>query len=138
LSVFSTIKIDKFFVSSNRNEVKRLKAILDKLQLPHVVDDISYHNTSADLHRIRTEHNTNVWKVEKDGSLCLSNRFGHNGRLAYREIYIVSITEFSFVDLSILSIDEGEFIADLLCKFEYLCEKRTSAHTSNRSVLLKS
>jgi len=125
LSVFSTIKIDKSIVKSNRQEIERVKAILDKLELPHIVDDISFHNTSIDLHRMRTLHNTNVWKVEKDGSLSLSNRFGHNGRLAYREVSIASIEEFNFVDLYNLSNDEGEFLADLLYKFEYLYEKRT-------------
>jgi hypothetical protein len=127
LSVYSTIKIDKSILKSNRQEIERVKAILDKLELPHIVDDISFHNTSIALHRMRTLHNTNVWKVEKDGSLSLSNRFGHNGRLAYREISIASIEEFNFVDLYSLSSDEGEFLADLLCKFEYLCEKRTPA-----------
>ena len=125
MSVFSTIKIDKSIVKSNRQEIERVKAILDKLELPHIVDDISFHNTSIDLHRMRTLHNTNVWKVEKDGSLSLSNRFGHSGRLAYREISIASIEEFNFVDLFSLSSDEGEFLADLLYKFEYFYEKRT-------------
>jgi hypothetical protein len=127
LSVFRTIKIDKSIVKSNRQEIERVKAILDKLEVPHIVDDISFHNTSIDLHRMRTLHNTNAWKVEKDGSLSLSNRFGHSGHLAYREISIASIEEFNFVDLFSLSSDEGEFLADLPCKFEYLCEKRTPA-----------
>ena len=127
MSVFNTIKIDKSIVQSNRQEIKRIKVILDKLEIPHVVDDISFHNTSVDLHRMKTLHNTNVWKVEKDGSLSLSNRFGYSGHLAYREISIESIIEFNFVDLSKLSNNEAEFLADLLCKFEYLYEKRTSA-----------
>jgi len=134
LSVFSTIKIDKSIVKSNRQEIERVKAILDKLELPHIVDDISFHNTSIDLHRMRTLHNTNVWKVEKDGSLSLSNRFGHNGRLAYREVSIASIEEFNFVDLYSLSSDEGEFLADLLCKFEYLYEKRTQTEKQKVSI----
>ena len=134
MSVFSKIKIDKYIVKSNRLEIKRVKAILDKLELPHVVDDISFHNTSIDLHRMRTLHNTNVWKVEKDGSLSLSNRFGHNGRLAYREVSIASIEEFNFVDLYSLSSDEGEFLADLLCKFEYLYEKRTQTEKQKVSI----
>jgi hypothetical protein len=134
LSVFSTIKIDKSIVKSNRQEIERVKAILDKLGLPHIVDDISFHNTSIDLHRMRTLHNTNVWKVEKDGSLSLSNRFGHNGRLAYREVSIASIEEFNFVDLYSLSSDEGEFLADLLCKFEYLNEKRTQTEKQKVSI----
>lgn len=134
MSVFSTIKIDKSIVKSNRQEIERVKAILDKLELPHIVDDISFHNTSIDLHRMRTLHNTNVWKVEKDGSLSLSNRFGHNGRLAYREVSIASIEEFNFVDLYSLSSDEGEFLADLLCKFEYLYEKRTQTEKQKVSI----
>ena len=134
MSVFSTIKIDKSIVKSNRQEIERVKAILDKLELPHIVDDVSFHNTSIDLHRMRTLHNTNVWKVEKDGSLSLSNRFGHNGRLAYREVSIASIEEFNFVDLYSLSSDEGEFLADLLYKFEYLYEKRTQTEKQKVSI----
>ena len=122
MSLFNTIKIDKSIVKSNRQEIKRVKAILDKLEIPHVVDDISFHNTSMDLHRIKTLHNTKVWKVEKDGSLSLSNRFGHSGRLAYREISIESLIEFNFVDLYSLSSDEAEFLADLLCKFNNFYE----------------
>ena len=134
MSVFRAIKIDKSIVKSNRQEIERVKAILDKLEVPHIVDDISFHNTSIDLHRMRTLHNTNVWKVEKDGSLSLSNRFGHSGRLAYREISIASIEEFNFVDLFSLSSDEGEFLADLLYKFEYVYEKRTQ--TEKQKVII--
>jgi hypothetical protein len=126
LSVFSTIKIDKSIIKSNRQEVKKAKAIFDKLKLPHIVDDISFHNTSIDLHRMKTLHNTNIWKVERDGSLSLSNRFGHSGRLAYREMIISSIKEFNFVDLYSLSGDESEFLADLLYKFEDPYDERTA------------
>ena len=124
MSIFSTIKIDKYIVNSNQQEIKRVKAILDKLEVPHIVDNVSFHNTSADINRMKTLHKTNVWKVEKDGSLSLLNRFGHSGRLAYQELSIGSTLEFRFVDLYSLNRDEGEFLADLLCKFENLPEKQ--------------
>jgi len=126
LSVFSTIKIDKSIIKSNRREIKRAKAIFDKLKFPHIVDEISFHNTSIDLHRMKALHNTKLWKVERDGSLSLSNRFGHSGRLAYRKMIISSIKEFNFVDLYSLSSDESEFLADLLYKFENSNDERTS------------
>ena len=129
LPAFSTIKIDKDIITSARQEIKKVKAILDKLELPHIVDDISFHNTSEDLNRMKTLHSTEVWKVEKDGSLSLLNRFGHNGRLAYRELSIRNITEFRFVDLYSLDRDEGEFLADFLCKFEYLPEKQKAINS---------
>ncbi|GAG85282.1 unnamed protein product [marine sediment metagenome] len=118
MSVFSTIKIDRSISKSNRQEIKKAKAIFDKLKLPHIVDDISFHNTSIDLHRMKALHNTDSWKVERDGSLSLSNRFGHSRHLTYREMSISSIEEFNFVDLYSLSSDESEFLADLLYKFE--------------------
>ena len=125
LSVYSTIKIDKSIIRSNRQEIKRAKAIFDKLKLPHIVDDISFHNTSIDLHRMKALHNTNLWKVERDGSLSLSNRFGHSGHLAYREMSISCIEEFNFVNLYSLSSDESEFLSDLLYKFEDSYDERT-------------
>jgi hypothetical protein len=129
LSALSTIKIDKDIVRSTQQEIKKVKAILDKLELPHIVDGISFHNTSEDLNRMKILHNTNVWKVEKDGSLSLSNRFGHSGQLAYRELKIRSIAEFRFADLYSLNRDEGEFLSDLLCKFEYLPEKQNAINS---------
>ena len=74
---------------------------------------------------MRTLHDTKLWKVEMDGSLSLSNRFGHSGRLAYKEMSIATIEEFNFVDLFSLNSDESEFLADLLYKFEDAYDERT-------------
>jgi len=100
-----------------------VKAILDKLELPHIIDGISLHNTSADLSRMKTLHNTEVWNFEQDGSLSFLNQFGNNGHLEYRKLSIGSISEFRFVDLYSLRGYEGEFLADLLCKFEFPSKK---------------
>jgi hypothetical protein len=103
-------------------EIKKLKAILDKIELPHILDDISFHNTLLELNRIKVFHDTNVWKVEKDGSLSLKNRFGHSGRFAYRHLEILSLLEFQFVNLSILDKNEVEFLDDLLSRIESIPE----------------
>ena len=118
----STIRIGEYKVKSTKQVIKRLKVILDKLELPHTLDDISFHNTFLDLNRMKSIHNTNVWKVERDGSLSLTNRFGHNGRFDYRHIDMPSLLEFQFVDLSILDRDEIEFLDDLLYKVDGIPE----------------
>ncbi|UCE53457.1 MAG: hypothetical protein JSV31_30160, partial [Desulfobacterales bacterium] len=69
----SRIRIGEYEVKSTKHEIKRLKVILDKLEVPHTLDDISFHNTLLDLNRMKSTHNTNVWKVERDGSLSLTN-----------------------------------------------------------------
>jgi hypothetical protein len=76
----AVIKIGVNTIKASKHELRFLKAILDKLELPYILDDISFHNALLDLNTMKTIHNTNVWKVEKDGSISLKNRFGHSGR----------------------------------------------------------
>jgi len=115
----STIRIGEYKVKSTRQTVRRLKAILDKLEIPHILDDVGFHNTLIDLYRMKFLYNTNVWKVEKDGSVSLKNRFGHSGRFDNRYLIIKSLLEFQFVDLSLLSNEEAEFLSSRIYEFEF-------------------
>jgi hypothetical protein len=104
------IRIGDNIIESTGPEMQFLKSILDKLVLPYVLDDVSFHNTLLDLHRMKTIHNTVVWKVESDGSVSLKNRFGHSGRFCYHYLCMPSLIEFQFVDLNILTEAEAEFL----------------------------
>jgi hypothetical protein len=115
----ATIRIGTYKIKHTKHCVQKFKAILDKLEVPHILDDVSYHNTLLDLYRIKYLYKTDVWKVEKDGSVSLKNRFGHNGRFAHRRLTIKNLLEFRFVDLSLLSREEAEFLSDLIYKFEF-------------------
>ena len=112
------IRIGDNIIESTGPEMQFLKSILDKLVLPYVLDDVSFHNTLLDLHRMKTIHNTDVWKVERDGSVSLKNRFGHSGRFYYRYLRMPSLIEFQFVDLNILTEEEKEFLGYLIYEAE--------------------
>jgi len=108
------IRIGDNIIESTKPEIQFLKSILDKLELPYIIDDVSFHNTLLDLHRMKTIHNTDVWKVESDGSVSLKNRFGHSGRFYYRYLRMPSLIEFQFVDLNILTEEEAEFLGYII------------------------
>ena len=116
------IKIGVNTKKSSKQELKFLKAILDKLELPYILDGISFHNTMLDLNRMKAIHNTNVWKVEADGSVSLKNRFGHSGRFDYRYLHMPSLIEFQFVDLNILADEEYEFLGYIIYEAETIPE----------------
>jgi len=67
---------------------------------------------------MKTIHNTNVWKAEKDGSVCLKNRFGHSGRFDYRYLRMPSLLEFQFVDLNILTNEEYDYLGYVIYEAE--------------------
>ena len=112
------IKIGANTIQASKHELKFLKAILDKLELPYILDGVCFHNTLLDLIRMKTIHNTNVWKAEKDGSVSLKNRFGHSGRFDYRYLRMLSLLEFQFVDLNILTNEEYDFLGFIMYEAE--------------------
>ena len=112
------IKIGANTIQASKHELKFLKAILDKLELPYILDGVCFHNTLLDLERMKTKHNTNVWKAEKDGSVSLKNRFGHSGRFDYRYLRMLSLLEFQFVDLNILTNEEYDFLGFIMYEAE--------------------
>ena len=114
MAISGQIRIGENIIESTKTEMQFLKSILDKLELPYILDDVSFHNTLLDLHRMKTVHNTDVWKVERDGSLSLKNRFGHSGRFYYRYLRMPSLMEFQFVDLEILTEEEAEFLGYII------------------------
>ncbi|MGD1971564.1 MAG: hypothetical protein PVF37_07575 [Desulfobacterales bacterium] len=114
----STIRIGDHKFQSTKQIVRRLKTILDQLKVPHILDDVSFHNTLLDLYRMKYLFKTDVWKVEKDGSVSLKNRFGHNGRFENRCLTIRNLLEFQFVDLSVLDREDAEFLSNQIYEFE--------------------
>ena len=123
----SAIRIGKCRVKTTRLAVQRFKAILDKLEVPYILDHVGFHNTLADQFRMKSLYNTKVWKVEKDGSVSLKNRFGHNGRFEYRDLIVKSLLEFQFVDLSILSNEEADFLSSQIYEFEFMSNLTATA-----------
>ena len=118
MAICAMIKNGVNTIKSSKREIQFLKAILDKLELPYILDGISFHNTLIDLNRMKTIHNTNVWKVEADGSVSLKNRFGHSGRFNYRYLRMPHLIEFQFVDLNILSEEEYDFLGFIIYEAE--------------------
>ena len=129
------IIIGECCVKIAKKKIQRLKTILDKLKVPHVLDDVSFHNTFLDLYRIKSLYHTNVWKVEKDGSVNLRNRFGHSGRFENRHLVVRSLLEFQFVDLNVLNSEEAEFLSNLIYEFEFLA---TLSETAGEYLLAES
>ena len=115
----STIRIGEYKIQSTKQAVRRFKTILDKLEVPHILDDVSFHNTLLDLYRMKFLYKTDVWKVEKDGSVSLKNRFGHNGRFENRCLTVRNFLEFQFVNLDLLEKEEAEFLSDQIYEFEF-------------------
>jgi len=109
------IQIADSRIEATPEDVRMLKSILDKLRIQHIIDDVVFFAAFDAAARMKEIHNVKVWKVEKDGSVSLKNRFGHSGRFEYRKLVMASVYEISYRDLIDLDYEEAEFLSDLVC-----------------------
>ena len=116
------IKVGANKILASKQELKFLKCILDKLELPYILDEVSFHNTLLVLNQMKAIHNTNVWKVEKDGSISLRNRFGHSGRFEYRYLRMPHLIEFQYADLDNLTNEEYDFLGYIIYEADTIPE----------------
>jgi hypothetical protein len=100
----------------SKEDIRKLKSILDELRIMHIIDDVIFYLPFAEAERMKEIRNANarVWKVEKDGGVSLENRFCHNGRFEYRELIIPDLFENNFTRLILLDDKEYKFLGDLL------------------------
>ena len=112
------IIFDEHELMVTKQEVKQLKCILERLQVHYILDHVSFHNTVSTIELMKAIHKVKVWKIEKDGSVSLYNRFGHSGRFKYQYIYVPDPLELETVDWSNLSVDEADFLDQLICRYE--------------------
>ena len=90
----------------SREDIRKLKSILDELRIMHIIDDIIFYLSFAEAERARAV--TAMWSVSRE------NRFCHNRRFEYRELIIPDLFENNFTRLILLDDEEYKFLGDLL------------------------
>lgn len=85
------LEFDKNIHVVSKNYMIKLRKILDRVKIPYILDRVSFHSTTSSLALAKAIHNTNVWKVEKDGGVNLDSRFGHSGKFRYNHLVVLDL-----------------------------------------------
>ena len=101
---------NKYFV--NKKDVIELRKILDKLKIHYILDRVSFHSAQGPLALAKAIHETDVWKVEKDGSFHLDNQFGHSSKFRYEHLIIPGfhLIQSEIINASSITSEEKLFL----------------------------
>ena len=107
------IEIDGNKFRRPREDIRKLKSILDELRIMHIIDDVMFYSTSEEAEQMNATRNAREWKFEKDGGVGLENRFCHTGPFEYRELIIPDLFVNNFTRLILLDHEQYKFLGDL-------------------------
>lgn len=118
---FGIVEIGDRKLKASKDNIKKLKNIFDKLETYYVLDGVVFNCTEATVALLKAVYEVDCWVVEKDGSVNLNSKYGHNGCFEYEEIHTDRLPEISkrtFKRLNAkLNNEEFEIMIDLLKAF---------------------
>lgn len=97
-----------------REDIRKLKFILDELGIMYIIDDVSFCSTFRVAGRMEDIHDVRMSKSESGDGVLPKNRYGCSELLEFRELKIPYFCLIDFSSLSQLDVEEAEFLGDLI------------------------
>lgn len=115
------VMIDKGIIEINgkrtkvdRQDIQKLKRILDELSIMHIIDGVSFHSTFRMAGRMEYHHDNRMMRAENDVRVLPESRFAQQEQIQFWELKIPNFCLLDFVSLTQLDYDEAEFVGDLV------------------------
>jgi len=109
------LEIDGNRTKVDRQDIRKLKLILDELGIMHIVDGVPFRSTCHGAWRKEAIHDCRLLGAEKDGSVPPKNRVTHEEQTQFRELKIPNFRLIDFISLTQLDDEEAELLGDLVC-----------------------
>ena len=97
-----------------REDIRKLKFILEELGIMHIVDDVSFCSTFPAAGRMADIHDVKLSRAENDDGVLPEYRCGCGEQPRFRELKIPDFFMIDFMSLTQLEYEEAEFLGDLL------------------------
>jgi len=108
------IEIDGQRNEAAREDIRKLKFILDELCIMHIMDDVSFCSTPCAAERMENIHDVRMSKAENGGKVPPETQFAHRDKLQFRELKIPNFCLIDFNSLTQLDYEEAELLGDLV------------------------
>jgi len=113
------IEIDGKRNAVAREDIRKLKSILEELGIMHIADDVSFCSTIRAAGQIEDIQNVRLSRTENDDGVLPEYRCGCGEKPRFRELIIPDFFLIDFVSLTQLDNDEAEFIGNLIYGTEF-------------------
>jgi len=97
-----------------REDVRKLKDLLDELDVMYIIDDVTVGSPCDEAELTKEPADPKMWKVKNDAGIEPGDGFGRGGDLEFRELIIPYFFETDFMSLMQLDYEEAEFLGELL------------------------
>ena len=113
---YGLIEIGGIATKASTDDIRKLKSILDRHRIYHVVDGVTVFHPHAKAARRKENHQGRIGKMDTDADRLRKAKNHHSDHSEFRELTVPDLYKLDYMSLIFFDSEETEFLATFVYK----------------------
>ena len=113
---YGLVEIGNIATKASTDDIRRLKSILDRHCIYHIVDGVTYFHPHAKAVRLKENHQDRVGKVDTTQDRMRKRKNDQSDHLKFRKLIAPDLYKLNYMSLIFLDSEEADFLATFVYK----------------------
>ncbi|MGD2011790.1 MAG: hypothetical protein PVI76_11870 [Desulfobacterales bacterium] len=113
---YGHVKIGDITTKASTDDIRKLKFILDRHRIYHIIDGVTYFHPHAKAVRLKENHQERVRKVDATQDRSLKRKSDKSNHLKFRKLIAPDLYKLNYMNLIFFDSEEADFLATLVYK----------------------
>jgi hypothetical protein len=96
------------------DDIKKLKSILDRHRICHILDGVTFFNPHAKAVRLKENHPDRVGKLDTTADCLRKRKNHHSDHSKFRELIVPDLYKLDYMSLIFFDSEEADFLATIV------------------------
>ena len=111
---YGLIEIDDTATKASTDDIRKLKSILDRHRIHHIVDGVTFFQPQANAVRLKENHQDLVGKADTSADRSRKRKTHHSDHSKFRELIVPDLYKLDYMSLIFFDSEEADFLATVL------------------------
>ena len=108
---YGLIEIGDIATKASTDDIRKLKSILERHCIYHVVDGVTFFHPHLETARSKAIHRSRAGKVDTSADRSHKRKNHHNDDFKFRELIVPDLYKLDYMNLIFFDSEEAEFLA---------------------------
>jgi len=111
---YGLIEIGDIATKASTDDIRKLKSILDRHRIHHIVDGVTFFQPHAETARSGAIHRSRAGKVDTSADRSSKRKKHHSDPSKFRELIVPDLYKLDYMNLIFFDSEEADFLATIV------------------------
>ena len=111
---YGLLEIGDIATKASTDDIRKLKSILDRYRIYHVVDGVTFFPPHAKAARMKENHQSRVGKTDTTADRLRKANKHHSDHSKFRELIVPDLYKLDYMNLIFFDSEEADFLATIV------------------------